>query len=114
MNNELDVCFERWLSKELKKPNAHYDPNGGSARAKVSRGVLGEIVYQYIDFPKRVVSAIRTFDGLSTPVSWFVEIPVAIILIPVLPIVGGCFSYYSALSEYRDSYRKYKADSLHK
>ena len=76
--------FEDFLKLKLKEPVSEwYDPNGNSERAVVVRGLFGEILWQYRDFPRRVKCEIDSFEGLETPLGWFIQLPIMMILAPL-------------------------------
>ncbi len=95
--------FDEYLRAELAKKNTNddCDPNGNSNRAVVARGLWGEILWQYKAYPKRIMSELKSFDGLSTELSWFVQLPIMLLFSPVLPIIAGRYWYNRSVGEYK-------------
>lgn len=97
--------FEEYLKGALNGTvSEHYDPSGNSDRAVVTRGLLGEIAWQYKAYPKRIMTEIDCFDGLSTELGWFIQLPIMILLAPVLPILAAKHWHKRALGEYKTSW----------
>ena len=105
--------FKEYLKAELEKPvnNEYYTPNGNSARAVVVRGFFGEVVWQYKEFPSRLLRALKEFDGLETPLGWFIQLPLMLVLSPVLPITGAYNWYKKSIGEYKKRYERTKQDA---
>lgn len=101
--------FKKWLKKELDKPSGYkyYNPNDNSIRARASRGLLREIIWQYKDYPKSLWYDIKCFRGFDTSIGYFVMLPLKLILSPILPIFWGYFSYREAIKYYKEEYKKY-------
>lgn len=94
--------FRKWLENKLKEsPGRHYNPNGNSSKAVVSRGRWKEILYQYKEYPKSVVYEIKSFDGLNTPIVYFINLVIILLLSPIIPILWGYQSYKRAIEEYK-------------
>ncbi len=104
-----ELCFDDYLKSELDKPvnNDTYDPEGNSDRAVVTRGLFREILWQYKVFPKRIIAELKLFDGLSTELGWFVQLPVMILFSPILPIFAGKHRHNRSLSKYKAQYERY-------
>ena len=103
--------FKEWLENKLKEtPSSHYTPDGNSSRAVVSRGRWKEILYQYKEYPKSVVYEIKSFDGLNTPIVYFINLVIILLFSPIIPILWGCQSYKRAIEEYKHTFKveKYK------
>ena len=102
----MNKTFDEYLKQELAKPitNEFYDPNGGSERAVVTRGVWREILRQYKVYPSRIVQEIRDFDGLDTELGWFIQLPLMIILSPVAPLLAGLSWHQRSIDSYRIRY----------
>lgn len=105
--------FKEYLKAELEKPvnNEYYTPDGNSSRAVVLRGLVGEVVWQYKNYPARLLEALREFEGLETPLGWFIALPLMIILSPVLPICGAYNWHKKSIGEYKKSYERSKQDA---
>ena len=102
------MLFNEYLKQELAKPitNDCYDPNGNSNRAVVVRGFWGEVLWQYKKYPKRLLSELKCFDGLSTELGWFIQLPLMILLAPVAPIFAAKHWYSRCIGEYKLKYEK--------
>ena len=97
-----NIEFKEWLENRLKEtPSKHYDPNGNSSRAVVSRGKWKEILYQYKKYPKSVVYEIKSFRGLDTPISYFINLVIILLLSPIVPIIWSYYSYNNAIEEFK-------------
>ena len=98
--------FKEWLKAELSKPskNPHYDPNGNSEHAVVVRGLKREILYQYKTTPNHFKGVFSRFEGFETEIGWFIQIPIYILLLPILPIFWARSNYNRAIRAYKDSY----------
>lgn len=104
-----NIEFKDWLENKLKEtPSSHYTPNGNSARAVVSRGKLKELIYQYKSYPKYVMYEIKSFKGLDTPIIYFIQLVVLLVLAPIIPIVWYYHSYNQALGEFKDIFESEK------
>ena len=80
--------FKKWLKNKLKEyPGSHYNVNGNSSRAVVSRGRWEEIFYQYKDYPKSAVYEIKSFRGLDTPIIYFINLVIILLLSPIIIIL---------------------------
>lgn len=57
--------FRSWLKKELDTPSGYkyYNSKGNSLRAKASRGLFKEIIWQYKDYPSSLLYDIKCFRG---------------------------------------------------
>lgn len=98
--------FEDFLKAELEKPAGEwYTKDGNSERAVVCRGLLGEILWQYKNYPKAFASTIKCFDGFDTPLGWFVSTPCMIILSPLLPIIWGFHWYNKSIEAFKDRHK---------
>jgi len=106
------MTFEDYLNSELSKPVGYdcYDPDGNSERAVVVRGLRLEILKHYKKYPERIKSELGEFDGFSTPIGWFIGIPLIIILAPILPIISGCHWHKKSIKSYRISYEESLCD----
>lgn len=105
------MSFKDFIEKEISKPAPkHYDPNGNSTRAIVTRGRFKEIIYQYKRIPMDIVDTFSAFDGFNTPIGWFLLLPIYILLLPILPSLQGLYSYRKAIEEYKTMY----VDKLHR
>jgi hypothetical protein len=103
------MSFKEYLKNELEKPvSSFYSPDGNSARAVVVRGLCGEVIWQYKAYPARLTEALKGFDGLETPIGWFIGLPVMVILSPVLPITGAYNWHRKSIGEYKKSYERSK------
>ncbi len=104
------MTFEQYLKQELEKPvnNDYYDPNGNSNRAVVIRGFWGEVIWQYKRYPNRLLSELKCFDGLSTELGWFIQLPLMILLSPVAPLLAAKHWYSKSVAEYRVRYERTK------
>lgn len=99
--------FEEYLKSELEKPvGDYYDPEGNSPRATVVRGLRREIVRQYKEFPAVLMREFREFCGLETPIGWFLQMTLVLLLSPVLPAVWGCHWHKKSIAEYRSDYER--------
>lgn len=100
------MSFEKYLKEELNRPstNPYYDPNGNSARAVLTRGLIGEIVCKFKDYPRRVRYELSCFDGLNTPVGWFIQLPIMFVAAPILPITAGVYWYKRSVREFKAEY----------
>lgn len=97
--------FKEYLKIELKKPvHQYYDKNGNSARAVVVRGLTGEVIYQFKDYPRRLKYEISCFDELNTPLGWFIQLPIMIVFAPILPIIAGHHWHKKSLKEFMIEY----------
>lgn len=106
MNNK---SFEQWLKEELSKPASnHYDPNGNSSRAVASRGLKREIIYQYKKYPSKLADDLKSFEGIDTPISYFLYVIVTAFLFPVIPVFVARNTHKRALSEYKVRYERSK------
>jgi len=103
--------FEQYLKSALEKPvHESYNPDGNSARAIVVRGFWREVLWQYKAFPRRVKYAIGDFEGLDTPVGWFLQVPFMIALSPVLPVTAAIYWHKKSVAEYRRAYETWKSE----
>ncbi len=102
--------FKEYLKRELEKPvnNEHYNPDGNSNRAVVARGLWGEIAWQYKAYPKRLLTEIKCFNGLSTELGWFLQLPLMILLSPIAPILAAKHWHNKSLGEYKLRYNRSK------
>lgn len=102
------MTFDEYLKAELAKPvtNDCYDPNGNSNRAVVVRGFWGEVAWQYKAYPKRLLSELRCFDGLSTELGWFIQLPLMILLSPIAPFLAANHWHKKSLGEYELRYER--------
>ncbi len=100
--------FETYLKNELKRPsnNEFYDPVGNSEKAVVTRGLYREIIWQYKAYPNRIKSELKCFDGLSTELGWFIQLPLMILLAPIAPILAGRHWHKKSLAAYKARYDK--------
>tara|TARA_R110000803_G_C11962243_1_gene318863 strand:+ start:771 stop:1094 length:324 start_codon:yes stop_codon:yes gene_type:complete len=99
--------FSKFLKQELAKPinNVNYQPDGSSARAIVVRGLSKEILWQYKNYPKRLLNELKGFDGLSTELGWFIQLPIMIGLAPVIPVISAKHMHSSSIKGYKDRYK---------
>ena len=106
--------FKEYLKTELEKPvnNEYYTSNGNSDRAVVLRGFYGEVVWQYKKYPSRLLGELKEFDGLSTELGWFIQIPLMILLSPIAPIFAANHWYKKSIREYKKCYQQTKQDAL--
>jgi len=104
--------FKEYLKEELEKSNTYeyYDPNGNSIRAKATRGLFKEVLYQYKEYLKSFIYEVKCFKGFETPIWYFIGLPLKIILSPILPIFWGIYSYKEARDYYLERYNKQKGD----
>lgn len=101
MSKNIDN-FNEWLQKQLSKPiSSHYDANGNSIRAVTTRGLIKEICYQFNRYPKDLKYEIKSFRGFDTPIGYFINLFLMIILAPIVPIIRSIFSYKEAIKEYK-------------
>jgi hypothetical protein len=102
--------FHAYLKQQLNKPvnNDSYCSNGNSARAVVTRGFWREVLWQYKAYPRRLKYELMSFDGLSTELGWFLQLPLMILLSPILPIFAAKHWYNRSMGEYKDSYERAK------
>ena len=102
--------FKEWLKIELSIKPSHegYNPDGNSDRAVASRGLFLEILWQYKKYPSRVLSGIKSFEGLETPVGWFIQLPVMIMCAPIFPITAGLHWHKKAVAKFYFDYLKMK------
>lgn len=100
--------FETYLKNELKRPvnNDSYDANGNSERAVVTRGLYREIIWQYKAYPQRVMTELKGFEGLSTELGWFVQLPLMILLSPIAPILAAKHWHAKSLGAYVARYER--------
>ena len=104
--------FKKWLENKLKEyPGSHYNVNGNSSRAVVSRGRWKEILYQYKDYPKSAVYEIKSFRGFDTPIIYFINLVIILLLSPIIPIIWGYYSYNQAIEEYKHIFETEKRRS---
>lgn len=105
------MSFKEFLQDELAKPSQnYYNPEGNSSRAIVTRGRFKETIYHYKKLHEDIISTFSVFDGFNTPIGWFLLIPVYILLLPIIPLLQGLYSYHRAINEYRAEY----IDKLHR
>ena len=102
--------FKEFLQQELDKPinNDQYNPDGNSNRAVVTRGLWMEILWQYKAYPRRIMVELECFDGLSTEIGWFMQLPLMIVLSPLLPILAGKHWYSKSIGEYKTKWDRSK------
>ncbi|MCP4323796.1 MAG: hypothetical protein GY787_18465 [Alteromonadales bacterium] len=100
--------FDEYLKAELAKKNTNddYDPDGNSNRAVVTRGLWREILWQYKAYPKRIRVELRCFDGLSTELGWFIQVPIMLLFSPVLPIIAARHWYNRSVGEYKSKWHR--------
>lgn len=104
-----DKKFKIWLENKLKEnPGQRYDPDGNSTRARASRGLLKEIIYQYKKYPKSAIYEIKQFDGWDTPIIYFINLLIIATISPIIPILHGYFSHKEAIKEYKQIFNKEK------
>ena len=105
--------FKEYLKTELEKPvnNEYYTPNGNSARAVVLRGFYGEVVWQYRKYPSRLLGELKEFDGLSTELGWFIQIPLMILLSPIAPIFAANHWHKRSIGEYKTRFARSQQDA---
>ena len=107
-----NIEFKEWLENKLKEsPGSHYNPNGNSSRAVVSRGRWKEILYQYKKYPKSVVYEIKSFRGFDTPIIYFINLVIILLLSPIIPIIWSYYSYKQAIEEYKHIFETKKRRS---
>ncbi len=107
-----NIEFKEWLENKLKEsPGSHYNPNGNSSRAVVSRGRWKEIFYQYREYPKSVVYEIKSFRGLNTPIIYFINLVIILLFSPIIPIIWSYYSYDRAIKEFEDTFESEKRRS---
>lgn len=102
-----DKDFEKWLKTELSKQsgNPYYDQYGNSERAIATRGLKREILQQYKNMPSHFKNVFSQLRGFETEIGWFIQIPIYILLLPILPIFWARSSYKRAIGAYHGSYK---------
>jgi hypothetical protein len=101
--------FKDYLKAELEKPlHDYYDPNGNSPRAIVVRGVFQQIIEKYQDYPNLFKLCLANFNWLRTPIGAFIELPILIILAPIIPIIAGVASHRLAINEFKSEFKQSK------
>lgn len=106
------MTLEEYIKKELDKPstNPHYDPNGNSSHAVMTRGKFGEIIWQYKDYPSYLKWVLGEFKGLRTSIDWIISVPILIAFSPVIPVIWGISRYRRAFREYESDYEAFKKE----
>ena len=100
-----DIKLNKFIKDRLNmEPSLFYEQNGGSPRAVLSRGLLMEIVRQYKAYPSFLIDVIFEFRGVSTEISWFVEVPLLIVMFPILPILKAKIEVSKAINFYKFDY----------
>lgn len=102
--NEYDKWLKNRLSKGLKSP--HYDPDGNSSRAVITRGLKKEILYQFKKYPKSLKCEIKSFNGFDSSIGYFINIFLIIFLAPLVPMVRGIYSHRRAIRDYRKMFEE--------
>ena len=98
--------FEYYLQQQINKPKPEwFDPNGNSARATITRGKIGGIIYEF----KKLLPSLKNdlvyfWDGFDTPISYFFQIAILPFILPFLPFLRAFYSYRRAIKEYRREY----------
>ena len=102
--------FKQYLKDELAKPvnNEQYNPDGNSERAVVTRGFWREVVWQYKAYPERLICELKSFRGMSTELGWFLQLPIMILLSPVLPIFAARHWHDKSIKSYMRGYDKHQ------
>jgi predicted oxidoreductase (fatty acid repression mutant protein) len=102
----MNTEFKKYLDKQLLKPTpSHFNANGNSHRAVIMRGRTNEIIHQYKMMPNRLKTEIGCFEGLETPIVWFIQIVFLVILFPILPILAGHHHYNKAVNAYKRDFK---------
>jgi len=105
------MSFNEFLKNEINKPRSEwFDPNGNSPKAIVGRGFLKEILWQYKKCPSRIKCEISCFNGLETPVVWFIQFPLLLFLAPICPLIWAAYTFDRAIEDYRVEYNRQKKD----
>tara|TARA_B100001105_G_scaffold124157_1_gene99520 strand:- start:4027 stop:4467 length:441 start_codon:yes stop_codon:yes gene_type:complete len=101
--------FEEYLHQELNKDHGqHYDPEGNSSCAIVSR-MKDSVVKSFLWECKQVWKDIKytvtqEFDGFGTPVGWFIQVLLLPILAPTVPFWRTYTRYKEAINDYKKYY----------
>ena len=109
--------FEDYLKQQLNKPQPEwFDQDGNSPRATVMRGKLGTLKYE----TKRLVPSLKSdlcdfWDGIDTPIGYFLQILILPFILPFLPFIRAYYSWDRAMKIYKKEYmlkRQEKTDTL--
>ena len=104
--------FKEYLKMEIEKPvPEYYSQDGNSCRAVVVRGFYREVVWQYKKYPTRLLGVLKDFDGLETPIGWFIQLPIMIALSPVVPVITANYRYKTSINEYKVQHSLIKQDA---
>lgn len=112
--------FEEYLDRELSKPippcygnNPITSIKSNSARSVVNRmriGVLTSLKWEFKLYFHNYYETYTDWDGIDTPLSWFIFILLSPITFLTLPFITFLIRYKSAISLYRDEYIKITED----
>ena len=99
--------FEDYLKEQLNKPKPEwFDPDGNSPRATVMRGKLGTLKYEF----KKLLPSLKSdlvyfWDGIDTPISYFIQVLLLPFIFPFLPFLRAYYSWQRAIKEYKEEYK---------
>lgn len=103
--------FNKWLMKKILEPtHKDYDPKGNSSRAIITRGMKKEIFYQFKKYPNSLKNEIKNFEGLDTPIGYFVNLFLMFFLAPLVPLIKGIYSYKKAVEDYKIIFKEHISD----
>ena len=101
--------FEEYLQQQLEKPAPEwFEPDGNSVRATVMRGKGGTLKYEF----KRLLPSLKSdlvyfWDGIDTPISYFLQVLILPFILPLLPFLRAWYSYKKAINTYKAEYKSF-------
>lgn len=99
------LTFREYLKRELRTPTPKdFDPDGSSSRAVLMRGRFKEILWQYRKTPQNLKRFFSEFDGMHTPLGWFIGLLLILLFLPVIPLLSAIGSRERALRHYEVYY----------
>lgn len=101
--------FNKYLDDRLSEPDGDmFNPEGNSAKAVVKRmrkGCWYAFKYECKEVRRDLIYFYtKDFDGLNTPIVWFINAVIYPPLLPLIPIIRTYTRYRRAIKDYKDSY----------
>lgn len=111
------ISFEDYLQQQLNKEKPEwFDPDGNSPRAVVMRGKIGTLKREFKTLLPSLKSDLAYFwDGVDTPISYFLQVLILPFILPFLPFLRAHHSWTRAIRTYKEEYLlrlKQKPDKL--
>lgn len=101
--------FEEYLQQQLDKPAPEwFEPEGNSARATVMRGKVGALKHEFKNLlPSLKSDLVYFWDGIDTPISYFLQVLILPFILPFLPFLRAWYSYNKAIKTYKLEYKNF-------